>query len=144
MRNVIEEKLDTLVPISHQPRELIQQIIADIAIKYPEFATSIRKRIRTYLKSYRRSKRVKDMQAAAALAHQYQPVTNGLTKVVSVDYITHILTLSPYIMVQVVSSGHACTYMLYRTGTTLVVVSLSLKPSSDRALLLLCLTFILP
>ena len=82
VRSAIEEKLNTLIPISHQPRELVQQIIADTSLKFPEFATSVRKRIRTYLKSYRRSRRVKDMQAAAALATTYQTSsTNGVTKV---------------------------------------------------------------
>ena len=81
VRSAIEEKLNTLIPISHQPRELVQQIIADTSLKFPEFATSVRKRIRTYLKSYRRSRRVKDMQAAAALATTYQTSsTNGVTK----------------------------------------------------------------
>jgi hypothetical protein len=72
VRSVIEDKLDTLIPISHQPRDLIQQIIMDAGAKFPEFATSVRKRIRTYLKSYRRSKRVKEMQAAAVAMSQQQ------------------------------------------------------------------------
>ena len=71
VRSLIEERLDTLIPISHQPRDLIHQIIMDTNSRFPEFSSSVRKRIRTYLKSYRRSKRVKDMQAAAAIGHQY-------------------------------------------------------------------------
>lgn len=84
VRSVIEEKLDTLIPISHQPRDLIQQIITDASLKFPEFSSSVRKRIRTYLKSYRRSKRVKDMQAAAAIAQQYGSPNGVSVKVSSV------------------------------------------------------------
>lgn len=82
-----------MIPISHQPRELVQQIIGESNDRFPEFASSVRKRIRTYLKSYRRSRRVKDMQAAAALASNYH--TNGLSaKVSNINnnhyyYITH-------------------------------------------------------
>lgn len=60
MRGVIEQKLDIFVPISHQPREIISDIIADVSTKFPEFASCARKRIRTFLKSYRRSKKLKE------------------------------------------------------------------------------------
>ena len=60
MRSVIEQKLDIFVPISHQPREIISDIIADVSSKFPEFASCARKRIRTFLKSYRRSKKLKE------------------------------------------------------------------------------------
>ncbi len=78
MRTLIEEKLDILIPISHQPRELVHEIITESNERYPEFSSSVRKRIRTYLKSYRRSRRVKDMQAAAALANTYH-ASNGFS-----------------------------------------------------------------
>ncbi|CAI8043402.1 Nucleolar protein 4-like [Geodia barretti] len=60
VRGVIEQRLDVLIPISHQPRELVSQIIADASSKFPEFSTCVRKRIRTFLKSYRRSRKVRD------------------------------------------------------------------------------------
>ena len=66
MRGVIEQKLDVLVPISHQPRELITDIIADSSTKFPEFASCVRKRVRTFLKSYRRSKKIKEVTVSPA------------------------------------------------------------------------------
>jgi hypothetical protein len=60
VRGVIEQRLDVLIPISHQPRELVSQIIADASSKFPEFSSCVRKRIRTFLKSYRRSRKVRD------------------------------------------------------------------------------------
>lgn len=71
VRGVIEQKLDVLVPISHQPRDLISDIIADASVKFPEFSSCVRKRIRTYLKSYRRSKKMKDGQG-------FGPAQNGM------------------------------------------------------------------
>ena len=59
---MIERKLDVLIPISHQPRELISEIIADASGRFPEFSSCVRKRIRTFLKSFRRSKKVRDHQ----------------------------------------------------------------------------------
>lgn len=66
VRGVIEQKLDVLVPISHQPRELITDIIADASTKFPEFSSCVRKRIRTFLKSYRRSKKIKEVAVSPA------------------------------------------------------------------------------
>ena len=60
VRGMIEQKLDILIPISHQPRELITEIISDASSKFPEFSTCVRKRIRTFLKSYRRSKKIRE------------------------------------------------------------------------------------
>ena len=72
MRGIIEQKLDVLVPISHQPRDLITDIITDASGKFPEFSSCVRKRIRTFLKSYRRSKKLKDGTI---------PSSNGIGKV---------------------------------------------------------------
>ena len=72
VRGIIELKLDVLVPISHQPRELITEIIADASTKFPEFASCVRKRIRTFLKSYRRSKKIKEVVPVS-------PAQNGVT-----------------------------------------------------------------
>ncbi len=74
MRGIIEQKLNILVPISHQPRELITEIMTDASSKFPEFSSCVRKRIRTFLKSYRRSKKVRDGS---------QPNSNGISKVSS-------------------------------------------------------------
>ena len=78
MRGLIETKLNILVPISHQPRELIQEIISDASKHFPEFASCARKRIRTYLKSYRRSKRVKDLQASSTAGPQHVLVSQEM------------------------------------------------------------------
>ncbi len=64
------------MPISHQPRDTISQIIADASIKFPEFATCVRKRIRTFLKSYRRSRKLRDVNSGSPQSH-----TNGVGKV---------------------------------------------------------------
>ena len=71
VRGIIEQKLNVLVPISHQPRDLITEIISDASGKFPEFASCVRKRIRTFLKSYRRSRKLKDGTI----------ITNGIGKV---------------------------------------------------------------
>ena len=65
VRALIEQKMDILIPISHQPRDTVQSIIADTSMKFPEFALCVRKRIRTFLKSYRTFKAcAKIIQAA--------------------------------------------------------------------------------
>lgn len=63
VRSIIEQTLDVLIPISHQPRELVSQIIADASSRFPEFSSCVRKRIRTFLKSYRRSRKVRDLHS---------------------------------------------------------------------------------
>ncbi len=72
VRGLIEQKLNVLIPISHQPRDLVTEIIADSSSKFPEFASCVRKRIRTFLKSYRRSRKLKDGSI---------PMSNGINKV---------------------------------------------------------------
>ena len=59
VRLFVDENLDRLVPISRQPKEKIQAIIESCTRQFPEFAERARKRIRTYLKSCRRTKRHK-------------------------------------------------------------------------------------
>ena len=73
---MIEQKLDIFIPISHQPRDVVSDIIADASIKFPEFASCVRKRIRTFLKSYRRSKKLKEGSSGSPQSH-----TNGVSKV---------------------------------------------------------------
>lgn len=57
IRLFVDENLDRQVPISRQPREKIQAIIDSCKRQFPELAMRARKRIRTYLKSCRRTKR---------------------------------------------------------------------------------------
>ncbi|RWS25896.1 uncharacterized protein B4U80_05237 [Leptotrombidium deliense] len=59
VRLFVDENLDRMVPISRQPKEKIQAIIESCRRQFPEFAERARKRIRTYLKSCRRTRRHK-------------------------------------------------------------------------------------
>lgn len=59
VRLFVDENLDRIVPISKQPKEKIQAIIDSCSRQFPEFAERARKRIRTYLKSCRRNKKVR-------------------------------------------------------------------------------------
>ncbi|XP_057212733.1 nucleolar protein 4-like isoform X1 [Triplophysa rosa] len=58
VRLFVDENLDRMVPISKQPKEKIQAIIESCSRQFPEFQERARKRIRTYLKSCRRMKKV--------------------------------------------------------------------------------------
>jgi len=60
VRLFVDENLDRLVPISKQPKEKINAIIVSCQRQFPEFSDRARKRIRTYLKSCRRSSRMKE------------------------------------------------------------------------------------
>ncbi|XP_013790689.1 nucleolar protein 4-like [Limulus polyphemus] len=60
VRLFVDENLDRLVPISRQPKEKIQAIIDSCTRQFPEFSERARKRIRTYLKCCRRTKRARD------------------------------------------------------------------------------------
>ncbi|XP_065061874.1 nucleolar protein 4-like isoform X2 [Rhopilema esculentum] len=60
VRLFVDENLDRLVPISKQPKEKINAIIVSCQRQFPEFSDRARKRIRTYLKSCRRSSRLKE------------------------------------------------------------------------------------
>lgn len=60
VRLFVDENLDRMVPISKQPKEKIQAIIDSCTRQFPEYAERARKRIRTYLKSCRRNKCIKD------------------------------------------------------------------------------------
>ncbi|EEC15158.1 hypothetical protein IscW_ISCW010756 [Ixodes scapularis] len=61
VRLFVDENLDRMVPISRQPKEKIQAIIDSCSRQFPEFSERSRKRIRTYLKSCRRTKRTRDL-----------------------------------------------------------------------------------
>ena len=60
VRLFVDENLDRCMPISKQPKEKVQAIIDSCTRQFPEFATRARKRIRTYLKSCRRTKRTRE------------------------------------------------------------------------------------
>nr|XP_040572316.1 nucleolar protein 4-like isoform X2 [Lepeophtheirus salmonis] len=60
VRLFVDENLDRHVPISKQPKEKIQAIIDSCTRQFPEHACRARKRIRTYLKSCRRTKRTRE------------------------------------------------------------------------------------
>ncbi|XP_049879833.1 nucleolar protein 4 isoform X2 [Pectinophora gossypiella] len=60
VRLFVDENLDRIIPISKQPKEKIQAIIDSCTRQFPEFAERARKRIRTYLKSCRRNKKVRN------------------------------------------------------------------------------------
>lgn len=60
VRLFVDENLDRHVPISKQPKEKIQAIIDSCTRQFPEYASRARKRIRTYLKSCRRTKRSRE------------------------------------------------------------------------------------
>ena len=60
VRLFVDENLDRCMPISKQPKEKVQAIIDSCTRQFPEYATRARKRIRTYLKSCRRTKRTRE------------------------------------------------------------------------------------
>ena len=60
VRLFVDENLDRHVPISKQPKEKIQAIIDSCTRQFPEYTERPRKRIRTYLKSCRRTKRSRE------------------------------------------------------------------------------------
>ena len=66
VRLFVDENLDRLVPISKQPKEKILAIIKSCNRQFPEFRDRARKRIRTYLKSCRRLKKLKEPLKRAA------------------------------------------------------------------------------
>ncbi|XP_065890730.1 nucleolar protein 4-like isoform X2 [Dysidea avara] len=79
VKGLIEQRLNLHIPISLQPRELLSDIIADVQHKFPDFSSCVRKRIRTFLKSYRRSKKVRESIAVANAAGFVNTSTNGGT-----------------------------------------------------------------
>lgn len=81
VRLFVDENLDRIVPISRQPKDKIQAIIDSCARQFPEFGERARKRIRTYLKSCRRTRRHKVAAVSPAARDQGQSGTesNGMT-----------------------------------------------------------------
>lgn len=62
VRLFIDHNLDRSVPISRQPKEKIHGIIESCKRQFPELAQRARKRIRTYLKSCRRTKKIQNLR----------------------------------------------------------------------------------
>ena len=60
VRLFVDENLGRLVPISKQPKDKVLAIIHACQRQFPEFRDRARKRIRTYLKSCRRLKKLKE------------------------------------------------------------------------------------
>merc|ERR1719284_1674024 len=67
VRLFVDENLDRHVPISKQPKEKIQAIIDSCTRQFPEYSERARKRIRTYLKSCRRTKRSREQAGLDAV-----------------------------------------------------------------------------
>ncbi|XP_064486218.1 nucleolar protein 4-like isoform X2 [Ornithodoros turicata] len=79
VRLFVDENLDRMVPISRQPKEKIQAIIDSCARQFPEFSERARKRIRTYLKSCRRTKRTREgWDGRAAIPHLTSPLAEQI------------------------------------------------------------------
>lgn len=81
VRLFVDENLDRMVPISRQPKEKIQAIIDSCSRQFPEFSERSRKRIRTYLKSCRRTKRTRDLNGwdgRAAVPHLTSPLAEQI------------------------------------------------------------------
>merc|ERR1712072_472788 len=60
VRSLVTEKLDRYVPFVKQPEDQIQAIVDFVSEQFPEFAPKARKRIRIYLKHFRRSKKLQE------------------------------------------------------------------------------------
>lgn len=80
VRLFVDENLDRHVPISKQPKEKIQAIIDSCTRQFPEYSDRARKRIRTYLKSCRRTKRSREQ---AGLDSSSRPTPPHLTSVLA-------------------------------------------------------------
>lgn len=64
VRLFIDENLDRTVPISRQPKEKVQAILDSCKRQFPEMQARARKRVRTYLKSCRRTKKLQKAKGA--------------------------------------------------------------------------------
>lgn len=81
VRLFVDENLDRMVPISKQPKDKIHAIIDSCTRQFPEFAERARKRIRTYLKSCRRTRRNKAAIASSlngkdSTGHEFETKTS--------------------------------------------------------------------
>ena len=72
VRLFIDENLDRSIPISRQPKEKIQAIIDSCKRQFPELTTRSRKRIRTYLKSCRRTKKIQNLRKFGQCSNEFE------------------------------------------------------------------------
>ena len=84
VRLFVDENLDRHVPISKQPKEKIQAIIDSCTRQFPEYSERSRKRIRTYLKSCRRTKRSREQAGLDINNVSIQPV-NMLARLATIN-----------------------------------------------------------
>merc|ERR1719410_14680 len=80
VRLFVDENLHRHVPISKQPKEKIQAIIDSCTRQFPEYTERPRKRIRTYLKSCRRTRKAREQ---AGLDTNNRPTPPHLTSVLA-------------------------------------------------------------
>ncbi|XP_023215988.1 nucleolar protein 4-like isoform X2 [Centruroides vittatus] len=81
VRLFVDENLDRMVPISRQPKDKIQAIIDSCSRQFPECSERSRKRIRTYLKSCRRHKRLRDQgswETSRTAPHLTSPIAEQI------------------------------------------------------------------
>ena len=62
VRKIVDESLDRMLPISRQPPEKINALVEQCQQLYPEFIHEARNRIRSYLKSCRRNKKIRELE----------------------------------------------------------------------------------
>ncbi|CAG0878637.1 unnamed protein product [Darwinula stevensoni] len=62
VRKIVDESLDRMLPISRQPPEKINVLVEQCQQLYPEFIHEARNRIRSYLKSCRRNKKIRELE----------------------------------------------------------------------------------
>ena len=84
VRLFVDENLDRHVPISKQPKEKIQAIIDSCTRQFPEYSERSRKRIRTYLKSCRRTKRSREQAGLDINNVSIEPV-NVLARLATIN-----------------------------------------------------------
>ncbi|XP_067135143.1 nucleolar protein 4-like [Centruroides vittatus] len=80
VRLFVDENLDRVVPISRQPKDKVQAIIDSCRRQFPEFAERARKRIRTYLKSCRRTKRCRNQNGLDGIRPTPPHLTSALAE----------------------------------------------------------------
>jgi hypothetical protein len=80
VRLFIDENLDRSIPISKQPKEKVSAILESCRRQFPDLQLRARKRIRTYLKSCRRTKKIQSLKKPdkSCDSESNQPSTSGL------------------------------------------------------------------
>lgn len=87
VRLFIDENLDRSIPISRQPKEKVQAILESCKRQFPELQNRSRKRIRTYLKSCRRTKKIQNLRKGQSSENELKREDLNLTD-------DHFLTLN--------------------------------------------------